>query len=151
MTRPAVTFPRVVAVVIDFLTAAIMVLADDDGVILTDDDGASLTDALSVGYGLPTSWTRKSDPHIQVGLDGTFVGLHPVAQTATIRLVGWSQSPTLSEHLVQLASGLMYNHVGPEFSARPLTGPLPVTDPDHANAALCAMTFSVRVRSVPIV
>lgn len=128
--KPVATYPRVENVIVDFLEP---LLAGD----------------ATVGAVLPTDWTRAADPHVSVVVDGTPIDDHPVSISPTVRLVAWSNSPTESHDLVMLAHAYVLAHVGDEFDAVPLTGPQPATDDEHGNAALCAVTCRVRVRSVP--
>ena len=131
MSKPLVTYPRVENVLVDFLEPL-------------------MAGEATVGAVLPGGWTPQSDPHLSVTVDGTPIDEHPVVIAPTVRLVGWSASPTEAHDLVMLAHGLLLAHVGAEFDAVPLTGPQPVTDEEHGNAALCAVTCRVRVRSVPV-
>lgn len=130
MSRALVTFPRVENLVVDFLVSE-------------DFDAAAR---------LPENWTTASAPVVVVSVDPTPAQdiAAPVAITPTVRLVAWSESPTDSHDLVMAAAGLMEAHDGHQFTARLNTGPLQAIDPDHGNAALCAVTLKVRVRSIPL-
>lgn len=132
MTRPLVTYPDPEQAVVDHLTAA-----------LTDED-------VTVGAGLPTTWTKSSDPHVQVACDGTPLDEHPIAHRSTIRVVVWSSHPRESIRLALLAHGhLLADPTGDIHSVTPLTGLLPAYDPGH-RAELASFTVRVRVRSTAV-
>ena len=131
MSKPLVTYARVENVLVDFLEPL-------------------LAGEATVGAVLPAAWTPASDPHVSVTVDGTPIDDHPVSISPTVRLVAWSPSPTDSHDLVMLARAHVLAHVGDEFDAVPLTGPQPATDEEHGNAALCAVTCRVRVRSADV-
>lgn len=128
MSRPLVTFPRADVLVIDYL---------DD--LLVEPVSAKL----------PPNWTGGSPTVLTVSIDGTPIVDPPFTISPTIRLVAWAAGPTDAHELVMLAAGHLEAHDGELFTARLLNGPIPATDPDHEDAALCAATLRVRVRSQP--
>lgn len=125
--RPLVTYPRVVNVVVDFLTG----------------------EGFNAAARLPPTWKPTDSPVIIVASDGTPQNrvAHPVAITPTVRLTAWSDSPTESHDLAMLAAGHMDAHDGSQFTARLDGGGIEAVDPDHGNAQLFAVTLRVRVRS----
>lgn len=130
MTRPLVTYPPAVNATVDVLRGA----------------------GVEARGSLPASWTTAATPTVTVHLDGTpNQAMTPAAITPTIRLVGWSGSPTVSHGLVMSAVGILEAHDGTRLTARLLNGPMDATDPDHGDAELCAVTMRCRVRSTPLI
>ena len=130
MTRLAVTYPDAERLVVDYLAG-----------LLTE----------TVGVGVPSSWKKGSDDHLQVQLDGTPRLEHPAIAHATIRLVARSSSTTAAKALAAKAMGLLCAHPGDGeiASTGPYTGVLPARDPD-TGAELASVTCRVSLRSTPI-
>ena len=111
----------------------------------------TVIDDATIGVGVPASWTRDSDPHLQVSTDGMFMENYPIAGEATIRLVAWASGPTEAKELAQRAQGYLLGHPGTGSIARtrPLVGLLPSRD-EQTNAETAAVTVRVTLRSIPI-
>ena len=107
---------------------------------------------VTVGVGVPDSWTPSSPPHLEVAWDGTPTGNHPVADHPTIRVVARAAGPNATKALAQLARGLLLAHRGDAniTAIRPGMGVLPARDPD-TRFDLASFTVLVTVRSTPIV
>lgn len=131
--RPPTTFPSPTRAVVDVL----------------DEHLATYEPNVTVGRNLPDDWTPSSPPHVMVAVDGTPTVKHPVAQWPTIRLVGWSDSPTVSNRVVNSAMGALVTHAS--FGVVPLNGPVEARDPAHEEAELVAMTCRVVNRSLPLI
>jgi hypothetical protein len=129
MTRPAVQPRDTERLVVDYLTVA-----------LTDVN-------CTVGIGVPEAWTPSSTPHVEVALDG-LADQWPVVTQGTVRVVARAGSTTAAKALCAVAFGWLCAHEGDGVivSARPLTGPIPATDPD-THAELAAATVRVTVRT----
>lgn len=102
----------------------------------------------TVGVGVPADWTPASGSHVQVSLDGTPTGTHPVLVNATVRLVAWAANTTEAKRLAVLAQGLLLAHNGGDgiSSTQFLTGVLPARDPE-SRAEIASTTTRVTVRS----
>lgn len=106
----------------------------------------------TVGTRVPDSRTPE-DPHLPyvlVRLDADLP--HPsMADTrTTLRVTVWHQNPDQAHDLAQLVRALLVTHTGPVIrSVRPLTGPIPATDPD-SEIDLSTFTVSASVRPVQI-
>lgn len=135
MTKPAVTFPDVELLVVDYLDANL----------------AAPTSGVTIGRKLPPGWTTAGPDHLQILSDGTPTLNHPVTASTTIRLLAWSSSPTDAKALTRIAQGVLCAHPGGDgvVNVRALTGEQPGFDPEH-QAALAASTCRVTVRSIPI-
>lgn len=135
MSKPAVTYPDVENLVVDYLT---------------DELDAQLSDA-TVAIGVPGDWHRSDPPHLQVSLDGTPAVDHPISERATVRLTAYADTTSASKALVNLACGLLCAHPGGDEIAatHKLTGVLPAHD-DETGAELASVTVAVTVRSTPI-
>lgn len=106
---------------------------------------------VTVGIGLPKSWTPSSPAHVQVVCDGHPSGTHPIAANATVRLVAWAKDTDEAKYLAGLAHGLLLAHPGGGgiASTAYFTGPLPARDPE-TRAEIASVTARVTVRSVPV-
>lgn len=115
------------------------------------DQFAEFDPDVTVGVGVPTDWTPESPAHVQVASDGIFSIVHRILAHATIRLVAWSSSTSISKELAGVALGLLCAHPsgGGIVVARPTTGPLPARD-EANRAELAAVTARVTVRSIPV-
>lgn len=136
MTKPLVTYPDAERVAVDLLTAEL-------------DDPADVT----VGINLPAAWTPTDPVHVQVTWDGTPTDDHPVRMIATVRITVWADSPTEAKRVAMLAKGHLCGYttgITGLVNVMPLTGPLPVRDPDHDNAALCMVTVRMVIASQAI-
>lgn len=130
----AVTYPDVEHLVVDYLTAALEALGEP----------------ATVAVGVPINWTAGD--HLQVSLDGTPTGTHPVIVYGTVRLTAWASNTTRAKRLAGIAQGLLLAHPGGRegiATATFLTGVLPARDP-KTQAELASTTSRVGVRSVPI-
>lgn len=132
MSKPLVTYPDPERAVVEHLADA---LAGED---------------VTVGPGLPRTWTTASDPHLQVACDGTPTDEHPIAHRSTIRVVAWASTSAEAKRLALLAHGhLLAAPTGDLHSVSRLTGLLPAHDRDH-DAELASFTVRARVRSTAI-
>jgi hypothetical protein len=120
---------------------------DDPVPIVVDYLRTRLQPTYAVGDKLPANWTPASKPHVQVLLDGTPRGQHPMVVHGTIRLVARAANAAASNDLANLAQGelLAAPHIGTLF----LTGLFPARDPE-TNIDLASNTTRVSVRSTPI-
>ncbi len=131
----AVTYPDAERIVRNYLAAEL----------------AAVGETCTVSVGVPPNWTPASGNHLQVDLDGTPTGTHPVIVRATVRLVAWAANTTEAKRLAALAQGLLLAHPGGGgiSSTSFLTGVLPARD-THSTAEIAATTTRVTVRSEPI-
>lgn len=106
---------------------------------------------VTVTIGVPTNWTPRSAPHLQVTSDGVFAFESVAIAHCAVRLVAWSDSTTTSKAIAANALGLLAAHPGGNgiAVARPTTGPLPARDTE-TGGELAAVTARVTVRTIPI-
>lgn len=135
MTRLAVTYPDVERLVRNYLA----------------DELDAIGETCTVRVGVPPNWTPASGSHLQVDLDGTPTGTHPIIVNATVRLVAWAANTTEAKRLAALAQGLLLAHPGGDGISvtQFLTGVLPARDPE-SRAEIASTTSRVTVRSEPI-
>lgn len=126
--RPLVTYPDAERIAVDDLTA----------------DIADLDETATVGVGVPADWTRDSDPHLQLAIDGTSDD-HPIAQRHTLRVTARARDATEAKRVAHLAHGLLLAR----HQYRALTGIFTTRDPD-SGAELASFTVRATVRSIPI-
>src|SRR5690606_17111937 len=110
-----------------------------------------LGEICTVRVGVPSNWTPATGTHLQIALDGTPTGSHPIMVDATIRLVAWAANTTDAKRLAALAQGVLLAHGGGGGIARTafLTGVQPARDPS-TRAEIASTTTRVTVRSTPI-
>lgn len=135
MTRLAVTYPDAERLVRNILATEL----------------AAVGETCTVGVGVPPDWTPGTGSHIQVSLDGTPDGDHPVTVNASVRVVAWAANTTEAKRLAALAQGLLLAHNGGGGIAttRFETGVLPARDLEQ-RAELASTTTRVTLRSEPI-
>lgn len=129
------TYPDVEAEMVDFL----------------DDMLAAVGEDVTVSVGVPDAWKPTSTPHVQVVCDGTPRMDHPVAVYPSLRLVVRAGTTSEAKRLAMLAQAVAVSHDGtwPVAWVRPLTGILPVRDPE-TNAEIAMVTCQVAIRSHPV-
>jgi hypothetical protein len=98
--------------------------------------------------------TRLADTHLQVELDGSFVGDYPATERATVRVNCYAPPGRRSDvkALASIAQGLLSIHPGDAavFGTLPLVGRSSViTDPDTKNLMVW-FTFRVNLRPIPV-
>jgi len=133
--KPLVVFPDAERVVVDYLTKALADRSED----------------VTVGVGVPSSWTSSQKRHVQVAWDGTPSLTYPAAARATVRVTAWSSSTTASKDLAGLCQALLLTHPGGGGvgNVREGTGVLPAQDPD-TKAQLASITVRVSLRGALI-
>lgn len=109
--------------------------------------GFSVTD--TVGIGVPKGWTPDNGTHAQVALDGATTIIASVMQRHTMRVTVWAESTTAAKAAAAELQAHLHAHPGGEgiTAIKPLTGILPVHDPD-TGAELASFTVAAVVRSV---
>jgi len=128
--------PDAERVTIDYLTAALAARSQD----------------VTVGVGIPTTWTTATKPHVQIALDGTPIVEYPILWRASVRITAWSSSTTTAKALAALCEALMCSHPGSATvaSVQSLTGVLPTRDPD-TGAQLASVSVRVNLRGAVLV
>jgi hypothetical protein len=89
-------------------------------------------------------------PYVMVRIDADLPHSSMADTRVTLRCTVWHADADQAYDLAQIAQALLVVHAGPVIrSVRPLTGPIPATDPD-SEVALASFTVSASVRPVQI-